>query len=382
MNDLVLIYIKEEYYKVVSFLVRNNIYYEDLYLKDNKVYLKTNEENIEKLSLFFSVKVLKYYGLKGTLNFLKKHYIFLISLIIGYIAVLVLSNTIFEVEVISSNSNLRETVLDNLSENGIKKYKFVKSKKEIDKIKEKILKENETTLEWIEIERVGTKYTVNLTERVITVRNEDERKTDIVASKDGMIKYILVNKGSKVKEVNELVKKGETIISGSIMKDETLVDTVNASGRVYAEVWYKVNTTVPYKHIVYEKTGEVINHVYLEIFGKKFTLMGKYETNMSMNEEELLVEKPYLFFKIVNEKKELYTYKEVNLTEEEALEEALNRSDKVILDKLSLDEYIIDKKVLKKNAYSSKIDIEVFYRVYENIALETELKPIETKEGE
>ena len=110
--------------------------------------------------------------------------------------------------------------------------------------------------------------------------------------------------------------------------------------------------------------------------------MGKYETNMSMNEEELLVEKPYLFFKIINEKKELYTYKEVNLTEEEALEEALNRSDKVILDKLSLDEYIIDKKVLKKNAYSSKIDIEVFYRVYENIALETELKPIETKEGE
>lgn len=382
MNDLVLIYIKEEYYKVVSFLVRNNIYYEDLYLKDNKVYLKTNEENIEKLSLFFSVKVLKYYGLKGTLNFLKKHYIFLISLIIGYIAVLVLSNTIFEVEVISSNSNLREIVLDNLSENGIKKYKFVKSKKEIDKIKEKILKENETTLEWIEIERVGTKYTVNLTERVITVRNEDERKTDIVARKDGMIKYILVNKGSKVKEVNELVKKGETIISGSIMKDETLVDTVNASGRVYAEVWYTVNTTVPYKHIVYEKTGEVINHVYLDIFGKKFTLMGKYETNMSMNEEELLVEKPYLFFKIINEKKELYTYREVNLTEEEALEEALNRSDKVILDKLSLDEYIIDKKVLKKNAYSSKIDIEVFYRVYENIALETELKPIETKEGE
>ena len=382
MNDLVLIYIKEEYHKVVSFLVRNNIYYENLYLKDDKVYLKTSKGNIEKLSLFFSVKVLKYYGFKGICNFLKKHYIFLISLLIGYTAILALSNTIFSVEVISSNSNLREIVLSNLNESGIKKYKFVKSKKEIDKIKEKILKENETTLEWIEIERTGTKYTVNLTERVITIRNEDTRKTDIVASKDGMIKYILVNKGTKVKEVNELVKKGETIISGSITKDENLVDTVNASGRVYAEVWYTVNTTVPYKHIVYEKTGEVINHIYLDIFGKKFTLMGKYETNMSMNEEELLVEKPYLFFKVINEKKELYTYKEVNLTEEEAFVEAINRSDKVIMDKLSLDEYIIDKKVLKKNAYSSKIDIEVFYRVYENIAQETEITPIETKEGE
>ena len=382
MNKLAFVCINDDYYKVISFLIRNNIYYESLNLKDNKVYLKTHEENIKKLSLFFKIKVIKYYGSKGIISFFKKHYIFLISLLIGYTAILALSNTIFSVEVISSNSNLREIVLSNLNESGIKKYKFVKSKKEIDKIKEKILKENETTLEWIEIERTGTKYTVNLTERVITIRNEDTRKTDIVASKDGMIKYILVNKGTKVKEVNELVKKGETIISGSITKDENLVDTVNASGRVYAEVWYTVNTTVPYKHIVYEKTGEVINHIYLDIFGKKFTLMGKYETNMSMNEEELLVEKPYLFFKVINEKKELYTYKEVNLTEEEAFVEAINRSDKVIMDKLSLDEYIIDKKVLKKNAYSSKIDIEVFYRVYENIAQETEITPIETKEGE
>lgn len=382
MNKLAFVCINDDYYKVISFLIRNNIYYESLNLKDNKVYLKTHEENIKKLSLFFKIKVIKYYGSKGIISFFKKHYIFLISLLIGYTAILALSNTIFSVEVISSNSNLREIVLSNLNESGIKKYKFVKSKKEIDKIKEKILKENETTLEWIEIERTGTKYTVNLTERVITIRNEDTRKTDIVASKDGMIKYILVNKGTKVKEVNELVKKGETIISGSITKDENLVDTVNSSGRVYAEVWYTVNTTVPYKHIVYEKTGEVINHIYLDIFGKKFTLMGKYETNMSMNEEELLVEKPYLFFKVINEKKELYTYKEVNLTEEEAFVEAINRSDKVIMDKLSLDEYIIDKKVLKKNAYSSKIDIEVFYRVYENIAQETEITPIETKEGE
>ena len=382
MNKLAFVCINDDYYKVISFLIRNNIYYESLNLKDNKVYLKTHEENIKKLSLFFKIKVIKYYGSKGIISFFKKHYIFLLSFLIGYIIILTLSNTIFTVEVISSNSNLREVVLNSLSSNGIKKYKFAKSKEDIDIIKEKILKENETTLEWIEIERTGTKYTVNLTERVITIRNEDTRKTNIIASKDGMIKYILVNKGTKVKEVNELVKKGEIIISGSIMKDENLVDTVNASGRVYAEVWYVVNTCVPYKHIVYEKTGEIINHVYLDIFGKKFTLMGKYETNMSMNEEELLVEKPYLFFKVINEKKELYTYKEVTLSEEEAYNEAIKRSDKVITDKLSLDEYIIDKKVLKKNVYSSKIDIEVFYRVYENIAQEKEFDPIETKEGE
>ena len=87
----------------------------------------------------------------------------------------------------------------------------------------------------------------------------------------------------------------------------------------------------------------------------------------------ILVDKPYLFFKLMKESKELYNYKEVNLNSESAFKEALERADKSISNKLDTNEYIIERKVLKKDVFSSKIDIELFYRVYENIGEEKEI---------
>lgn len=376
MNNMIYISIsKVTYLNVVNFIIRNNICYKDLKVINDKIYLVIEEDSLFLFkSEFESVNVIKRYGINGIKDFLKKHYILLISVLISYLVIILLSNIIFEIDVSTSNTLLKEKVLEYLKSKGVEKYKFIKSKDKIDDIKKSILEENQDSLEWIEIERVGTKYIVYLTERVINSDTTDNRKTNIVALKDGMIKYILVNSGTKLKEVNEIVKKGDVLITGNIIKDEKIVDQINASGRVYAEVWYKVNTEVPYKHVVYEKTGKMINHVYLKMFGFKFTLIGKYETNKSMNEEETLIEKPYLFFKVIKETKELYDYKTVNLTSEEAYEEALKRSDKSIMDKLNLDEYIIDKKVLKKEALRSKINIEVFYRVYENIGKVEEIK--------
>ena len=381
MSECVYICIsKVTYLNVLNFIIRNNICYKDLKIIDDKIYLVIEEDSLFLFKAEFeSVIVIKRYGVNGIKDFLKKHYILLISVFISYLVIILLSNIIFEVDISTSNTLLKEKVLEYLKSKDIEKYKFIKSKDEINSIKKSILEDNKDFLEWIEIERVGTKYKVYLTERVIINDKTDDRKTNIVALKDGMIKYIVVNSGTKLKEVNEIVKKGEILISGDIIKDDKIVDQVNASGRVYAEVWYKVNTEVPYKHVVYEKTGKVINHIYLDIFGKKFTLIGKYETDKSMNEEEILIEKPYLLFKVIKETKELYDYKTVNLTLEEAYEEAIKRSDKSIIDKLNLDEYIIDKKVLKKEELSSKISIEVFYRVYENIALEEEIM---NKQGE
>ena len=97
------------------------------------------------------------------------------------------------------------------------------------------------------------------------------------------------------------------------------------------------------------------------------TILGKFDYNNVFIREETIIDKPYIFFKLMKEEKEIFEYKELTLSSSEAYEEALKRSDKSINAKLNDDEYIIDKKVLKKNEFSSKIEIEVFYRVYENI---------------
>lgn len=383
-TNLVLIKIKNEKYdEVVKILINKSIYYKDLQLKDNEILLKINKEDYKYLSKRFKeITIEKYLGINRILAFIKKHYILLLSFLFTYTVLIILSNIIFNIEIISNNTELKRVITLYLEDYDIKKYKFMKTNKELNKIKKKILEENKTTLEWIEIERLGTSYIINLTERVINEIPKEDTLTDIVAKKDALITYIVTKQGTKLKEVNEIVKKDEVIITGNIIKNEDIVDTVKAKGEVYGEVWYTVTTTVPYNHVEYMSTGEKINHIYIDLFGKKITLMGKYDTNTSLNETSVLIDKPYLFFKVMKEEKNIYKYVHKNLTENEAYEEAMKRSDKSITDKLNKDEYIIDKKVLKINKYSSKIELEIFYKVYENIASEKEITIPEPKEGE
>lgn len=371
MKNKVLVSAKEE--GILKTLISNNIYFSNYTIKDNKVIFIINYEDLELLSKLANIKVIKYYGLVGIKKFLKKHYILLTSFILSYLIIIILSNVIFKVEIVTNNQVLKDNITYYLNYYGIVKYKFVKSNKYIENVKEKILLENKDTIEWISINREGVKYVVNVTPRVISNRVSIDKPSNIVSKKDALIKYLVVTGGSSVKEVNDVVKKGEVIISGNVVKFDKVVGTTRSKGEVFGEVWYTVNISIPFKHVIYEKTGETINHIYLDIFGHKFTLVGHYITNNSINEVSVLVDKPYLFFKLMKESKELYNYKEVNLNSESAFKEALERADNSISNKLDTNEYIIERKVLKKDVFSSKIDIELFYRVYENIGEEKEI---------
>lgn len=371
MKNKVLVSAKEE--GILKTLISNNIYFSNYTIKDNKVIFIINYEDLELLSKLANIKVIKYYGLVGIKKFLKKHYILLTSFILSYLIIIILSNVIFKVEIVTNNQVLKDNITYYLNYYGIVKYKFVKSNKYIENVKEKILLENKDTIEWISINREGVKYVVNVTPRVISNKVNIDKPSNIVSKKDALIKYLVVTGGSSVKEVNDVVKKGDVIISGNVVKFDKVVGTTRSKGKVFGEVWYTVNISIPFKHVIYEKTGETINHIYLDIFGHKFTLVGHYITNNSINEVSVLVDKPYLFFKLMKESKELYNYKEVNLNSESAFKEALKRADKSISNKLDTNEYIIERKVLKKDVFSSKIDIELFYRVYENIGEEKEI---------
>ena len=362
---------KENYVKV---FIKKNIYYTNLVHNNNLIYMVVDVSDINVIKgEILSLKIIKYYGTIGLKAFIKKHYILMLSFIFSLLITYTLSNIIFDIEVITNNSKLKGKILDLLKENNIEKYKFAPSNEKITNVKNKILKENKDTLEWIEITRSGTKYTVNITERIINQCEKDEVPSDIIAKKDALITYLVIKKGTGIKEVNELVKKGEVIVTGNIIKNEDVVGVTKADASVYGEVWYTVNISVPYKHTVYKRTGEVINHIYLDFFGKKLTLIGHYITNNSINETKVLINKSYLPFKVMKETKELFSYEKVNLTKKEAYNEALKRADQSIMAKLDTTEHIIERKVLKKEAYSSKIEIELFYRVYENIKEEREI---------
>lgn len=376
------IVVNENSNKFLNYLIYNKIYYDSLNKYNEYFVLDVSYDDYLYIRRRYKCHIVKYYGKKNIVNIYENNKYVLLSLIISFMLLFLLCNTIFDIKINSDNKDIINIINNSLSDNGIGIYKRKVSFDKLNSIKNKILEDNKDTLEWIEIREKGCIYYIDVTPRVKSNNNVDNSlPSDIVAEKDGVIKHIVVHRGSKVIDNGDYVKKGDILISGNIIKNENVIDKVHSEGVIYAETWKTVNISIPFKRIdyVYKKT---INHYYLDIFGHKFTISGKYDSDNTINKKSIVLDKPYLFFKLYKEEKKIYDYNEVILNKEEAYNEALNRSIDVINKKLSSDEYIISKKVLKKEVKRSKINLEVFFKVYEKIGVTSEIQDIGEENGE
>ena len=382
-RDYVRLIIYENNNNFLNYLFYNNIYYEDLIKSKNYYILTVSFDNYKKLNRRYKCEVIRFYGKRFLINFIFVHKYMLISFLISMFILYLLSNTIFQININTNNNDIIKIINESLKSNGIEIYKRKKSFKEIEKIKENILKNNEDTLEWLEIKEKGCTYTIDITPRVKNkINNSNNEVSSIVAAKDAKIMFIVTSSGTKIKDKGDYVKKGEVIISGNIMKGDAVSYQVKSRGKVYGEVWYTVDITVPFTYTEYVDTGKIINHYYLDIFGNEFTLIGKYKSNNTINTKKLILDKPYLPFKLYKEEMRKYEYKEFKIDENEAFKEAIKRSNDKIKNMLDSDEYIISKNVLKKEVFSSKIKVEVFYKVYENIGVTSKIENIKEKDNE
>lgn len=376
------IVVNENSNKFLNYLIYNKIYYDSLNKYNEYFVLDVSYDDYLYIRRRYKCHIVKYYGKKNIINIYENNKYVLLSLIISFMLLFLLCNTIFDIKINSDNKDIINIINNSLNDNGIDVYKRKVSFDKLNSIKNKILEDNKDTLEWIEIREKGCIYYIDVTPRVKSNNNVDNAlPSDIVAEKDGVIKHIVVHRGSKVIDNGDYVKKGDILISGNIIKNENVIDKVHSEGIIYAETWKTVNISIPFKRIdyVYKKT---INHYYLDIFGHKFTISGKYDSDNTINKKSIVLDKPYLFFKLYKEEKKIYDYNEVILNKEEAYKEALNRSIDVINKKLSSDEYIISKKVLKKEVKRSKINLEVFFKVYEKIGVTSEIQDIGEENGE
>ena len=376
------IVVNENSNKFLNYLIYNKIYYDSLNKYNEYFVLDVSYDDYLYIRRRYKCHIVKYYGKKNIVNIYENNKYVLLSLIISFMLLFLLCNTIFDIKINSDDKDIVNIINDSLKDNGIDVYKRKVSFNKLNSIKNKILEDNKDTLEWIEIREKGCIYYIDVTPRVKSNNNVDNASpSDIVAEKDGVIKHIVVHRGSKVIDNGDYVKKGDVLISGNIIKNENVIDKVHSEGVIYAETWKTVNISIPFKRIdyVYKKT---INHYYLDIFGHEFTISGKYDSDNTINKKSIVLDKPYLFFKLYKEEKKIYDYNEVILNVEEAYNEALNRSANIINKKLSNDEYIISKKVLKKEVKRSKINLEVFFKVYEKIGVTSEIQDIGEENGE
>lgn len=297
-------------------------------------------------------------------------------LIITFICLLLLfllTNLIFNIEVVHTNKEIRSLIKNELKNNGIKKFAFKKSFSQKEKIKEKILNKYKDDIEWLEIEEAGTKYIIRVEEREILKNEGQNSPRNIVAKKDAVIKKVISSQGEVLKETDEFVKKGDTIISGEIILNDRVMGKVKAKGKVYGEVWYVIKTDYPFVYEEYKETGKSKEVFALNFLNHNFDLTFHKFKNKKVK-DRVIIQNRLLPLKLVKQKQKEVTIKRWILTFDEALLRAEEKATEKVLKKLNKNEYIIRKKYLKSEVKSSTIEVDMFFSVYENI---TDYKKVE-----
>ena len=352
-------------------LINNNINIEKVIpISHKEIDLIINYQDLDKvlkLKTIYNIKIVRYYGKLRIIKRIKKDIFILSSLLISLLLIYTLSNVIFKVEVIHSNKNIIKLVTKELEDNGIKKYKFVKNYQEIEKIKNKILEENKDTLEWLEIIREGTKYTIRVEERIINNKPKDNKIYNIVASKNAVIKNIYAESGEKIRSINTYVKKGDIIISSDITLPNNEKISKTASGKVQGEVWYNINIEYPYQYHEIKYTGNKKKVLVLNLLNKRISLFDfhKYKTfnrnikyifNNNITPISLIYEDEYET-NIINE---VYDYNT-------AREKAITKAKEKILEKYPNIKDITNIKIIKEEDKKNKISLNLFVTCLEDI---------------
>ena len=327
---------------------------------------KKDYETVLKIKSIYDVTELDVFGLIKIKRKIKISKHLIILTIIAFAIFLFFTHVIFDVEVIHSNKDIRNLLLNELKDEGIKKLSFKKSYNEISKIKEKILNKYPDKIEWLEIEENGTKYTVRVEERTIVKEDENNTPRNIVAGKDGVLKKVIAEKGDIVKDMNDYVKKGDMIINGELIFNEKVTGKVRAEGKAYAEVWYVTKTEYPFATYTETETGKTKDIYAIKFLNHtlEFTLH-KFKTKKI--EEEDIVKHSLIPIKLVKQKQKETKVTDQILTVEEAIDKAKEKAENDIKKNLSKDEYIIRSKYLKSTVKESIVEVEMFFAVYEDI---------------
>lgn len=345
---------------------------------DNRVLLKVSYDDYKKIKTIkttYEINIIKTSGKKKFYDDFFKYKTTVISFIISVFFVILLSNFVFFIDIETSNNNLKNIIRKELNYNDITLFSIKKSYSSLNNIKTNIRNNHKDNIEWIEIENDGVVTKVKVIERIKRDINSDNEYKDIVAEKDGFIRKIYSNKGQLLKNIDDYVRKGEVIISGNIFRNDEVIDKVHASGKVYAEVWYvvKVNGDIKYQTLEEDKGYFKLT---LKTNGKEFDIF-KFRKDVDSTKINKLFNNK--FFSLYFENEKVYNKKEASYSDNELKKILEVKAKKSILDTLEKDEYITYQKTLKKTKENGKMYIEVFFKVYEDIAKEENIKEIEDK---
>lgn len=339
--------------------INNNEMYIWIYFKDY--------DKLVKLNTIYEVFIVDYGGMIKSKRLLNKNKFILFFVITSLIFLFIISKLIFDVEVITNDSKMKDKLLYELSLYDLKKYKFQKNYNEIQIIKDKILDKYRDEIEWLEIELIGTNYIVKYEPRIMNDSTNNLKPRHIVARRDAVIYSVVSSKGQILKNKNDYVKKGDIIVSGNIFLNEEVKDIVSAKGTVLGEVWYEVDVFYPFAYYEQRKTGKEKDVYVINFLNRRLELFNFKPFYDKIIKDKVIIKHEILPFKLIKERHiEVNTISSVK-TEELVYLDAVSLAVSKIENKLNQGEFIKIYKVINKKLNDKGIELRIFFSVVEDI---------------
>lgn len=351
----------------------------------NKLELTIHNRNYNELNKYsktYKVKIIKKQGVLKMFDDIRKNSFVLVSIMLAVSFLYFLSNIIFKIEIIYNDKEIIEKIKNELKKYDIEKYKLKKNYNYLNQVKEKILNNNKDSLEWLEIIEDGTKYIVKLVERKTEQKQNEFEYQSIVTSKDAIIMSIKASSGEKIKEINDYVKKGEVIVNGLLTKPDGTLIYQKAKATITGEVWYKIDIEYPLAYYEEKLTGKSKNVFVINFFNYKIPIFSYSKYKEFKIKTNNIIENRIIPISLSKEKQYEVEVKEEIYTWEEAISNAIETSKKKILENNSKIIEIKKIEILNKQSIDSKVKLNLFVSVIEDITKVIELKKDEVKPNE
>lgn len=378
----------DNYTKIYKYIMNNNIPCADIRERKGILYLKTGVEYKSELedvfrALNMDFSVIKRKGLAYRLKKLLVKKGIIAGGIAAFVIALILSNMLWSIEIMCDDADIQKDIKAVLAENGVSSGSFLPSNNY--RYLERQLKQKVDGISWAGISVKGTSLIIDVVENVEEPEYRKSRlPCDLVATHDAVIEKVEVYDGQLVTPVGSGVRKGDVLVSGTIVNEkiyykngEEMKDIykryARSCGTVYGTFTQKMTFFQPFtssEMVVSEKSKD---RAYLKILDVNIPLFlnkteGNYTEETSYTSLKLFgAELPV---GIIHSKLNEYSYEEHTLSKEKAMAKANEQKEKY--EHNFLGDYEI-KSTDKQEEYSEEgVTLTVEYTLYGNISEEVE----------
>lgn len=307
------------------------------------------------------INIIKSDGLVFFLGNVKKKISLAIGAVLFLCIIYYLSTYIWAIEVEVQKNIPPFEVRKQLSSLGIKPG-ISKSSVDVKKV-EKQLENINSEILWLRVRIEGSTLKVVVEEKINPPQQVEYQYGNLVATMEGEIKRVYTFSGRTKVKSGQLVKSGDVVIEG-IDGSENEEYILPPRGIVIANTFYEKFINVKVKGYNLERSGKKDSDIFISIFGKKIYIK---KATKDFEHYDKIEMSGKIFNKVLYYER---VEKEVNLSEENAVENAVYKLEKSLLNNLSRDAKIVDKLVDSQMRDEENLLVKVVFIVEQNIVSE------------